>query len=100
MVADCAQLGRVELSTVKVVAAQVDVVVLEMAFDVSSCGLHASQLRIVQAGVYGAYMNVQTTKVLRELFLSLGTYVLEVLTAEHDDSTLGDEQSKLVLLSI
>ena len=44
MVADCAELGGVELSTVKIVAAQVDVVVLEMAFDVSSCGLYASQL--------------------------------------------------------
>jgi hypothetical protein len=35
-------------------------------------------------------MDVQTTEVLRELFLSLGTYVLEVLTAEHDDSSLCD----------
>lgn len=88
------------MGTVKIIAAQINVVVFEMAFDVSSCGLHVSQLRIVQAGVYGAYMDVQTTKVLREIFLSLGTYVLEVLIAEHDDSSLCDKQSKLVLLSI
>jgi len=44
VVADCAELSRVELSAVKIVAAQVDVVVLEMAFDVSSCGLYANQL--------------------------------------------------------
>ena len=47
MIADCGELGGVELGAVKVVAAQVDVVVLEMAFDVSSCGLYKRQLIVV-----------------------------------------------------
>lgn len=42
MVADCGELGGVELGAVKIVAAQVDVVVLEMTFDVSSCGLNTN----------------------------------------------------------
>lgn len=45
-------------------------------------------------------MDVQTTEVLREVFLPLGTNVLEVLTTEHNNSSLCDKQSKLVLLSI
>lgn len=53
-----------------------------------------------QSGLYGSYVDVQTTEVLRELFLSLGTDVLEVLTTEHHNSSLCDKQSKLVLLSI
>jgi len=53
-----------------------------------------------QPGLYGAYMDVQTTEVLREVFLPLGTNVLEVLTTEHNNSSLCDKQSKLVLLSI
>lgn len=90
MVPDCGQLGRVELCAVKIVAAQVDVVVLEMAFDVGSCGLHANQLRLMQAGFYGAHMDVQTTEVLREILLSLGTDIFEVLIAEHDNPSLCD----------
>ena len=58
------------------------------------------QLRILQAGFYNAHVNVQTTEVLRERLLPLGTNVFEVLIAEDNDSSLCDQQSKLVLLSI
>jgi hypothetical protein len=36
VVADCAQFGRVSLSTMKVVASQIDVVVLKVTFDMGS----------------------------------------------------------------
>lgn len=45
-------------------------------------------------------MNMQSPKILRKLLLLLGTNVLKVLIAEHDDAALRDEQSKLILLSI
>lgn len=47
-----------------------------------------------------AYMNMQSTEVLRELFLPLGTDILEVLIAEDDYTALCDKQSKLIFLSI
>jgi hypothetical protein len=45
---------------------------------------------LLRLEVYSTYMHVQTTKVLRELFLSLGTDVFEVLITEHDDSSFCD----------
>ena len=39
MVADRGKLGGVELGAVEIVTAEVDVVVLEVAFDMGSCGL-------------------------------------------------------------
>jgi hypothetical protein len=70
-------------------------VVLEVAFDVSSCGLKMiSQLRTIQARdkyrPNGTYMDMQSAKVLREFLLLLCTYVLEILIAEDDDASLRD----------
>jgi hypothetical protein len=39
VITDCAQLGRVSLRTVQIVASKVNVVVFQMPFDVSSCRL-------------------------------------------------------------
>jgi hypothetical protein len=106
VIADGSQLRRVSLRAVQVVASQVDIVVLEMAFDMSSCRLEmTSQLRTTirardKSRPNGTYMNMQSAKVLRELLLLLGTYVLEILIAEDDDTSLRDKQSKFVLLGV
>jgi hypothetical protein len=46
------------------------------------------------------YMNMELAKVLGELLLPLCTDVFEVLIAEHDYTSLCNEQSKFVLLRI
>lgn len=46
--------------------------------------------------VPGRRMTVNWTKVFRNLNLTLGSDVLEVLVAEHDELALGHEQSKFV----
>jgi hypothetical protein len=45
-------------------------------------------------------MDMQPAKVLREFFLPLDTYVLEILIAEDDHASLRYKQSKFVLLSV
>ena len=45
-------------------------------------------------------MDVESSKVLPELFLFLGPDVLEVLPAEDDNSSLCDQESQFVLLGI
>jgi hypothetical protein len=96
VITDCTQLGRVGLRTVQIVASQVDIVVLEMAFDMSSCRLRiTSQLETIRARdkrrPNGTYMDMQSAEVLRELLLLLGTDVLEILLAEDDDTSLRDK---------
>lgn len=46
------------------------------------------------------YMNMETAEVLPELLLFLRPDVLEVLVAENYNTTLGDQQRELILLSI
>lgn len=45
-------------------------------------------------------MNVKRPKVPAKLFLLLDANVFEVLIAENDDASLGDEESQLVLLDV
>ena len=45
-------------------------------------------------------MDVERTKVARKLLLLLDANILEVLAAEDDDASLGNEQGQLVLLRV
>jgi hypothetical protein len=45
-------------------------------------------------------MNVQRAEILAEFLLLLRANVFEVLVPKHDDTALGNEQSKLILLNI
>ncbi len=45
-------------------------------------------------------MNVQLSKVLSKLLLLLGTNILEVLASEDNNSSLGNQKSKLIFLLI
>lgn len=69
--------------TVLVVRSEVDVVQLEVVFDVSPDGV-----------------DVQGTKVSTEFFLLCYADVLEVLVAEDNDAAFGDQQREFILLQV
>jgi hypothetical protein len=47
-----------------------------------------------------AYVDMERAEVARKRLLFLDSNVLEVLVAEDNDASLGDEQRKLILLGI
>jgi hypothetical protein len=83
VVASCGKLGRAPTQPIKIVSPNVNAMELDVVFDMRT-----------------NRMNVESTKILSELFLLLGANVLKVLVAEHDNASLSNQQRELVPLHV
>lgn len=96
------QLGRALLRSVEIVRAKIDVVKLNMIFNMSTnrLGYPYQQVKISKLTQESSYMNMKSTKVLSELLLLLSTNIFEVLVSEDYNTSLGNKQGKFVFLDI
>lgn len=79
-----------KLQSIQIIGTQVDIMKLECAFDMSSNRLYAVSVDVFLPSA-STYVNMQASEVSPEIFLPFDADVLEILTSEHHDATLGYE---------
>lgn len=83
-----------------VVWTKVDVVILEVALDMSSNGLRSRSVFALSHPYEATNMNVQWSEISRKLCLLLWSNILKVLSTEDDHSPLCNQQRKFILLRV
>lgn len=83
-----------------VVWTKVDVVILEVALDMSSNGLRSRSVFASSHPHEATNMNVQWAEISRKLCLLLWSNILKVLPTEDDHTSLCNQQCKFILLRV
>lgn len=83
-----------------VVWTKVDVVILEVALDMSSNGLRSRSVFALSHPHEATNMNVQRAEISRKLCLLLWSNILKVLPTEDDHTPLCNQQRKFILLRV